>query len=50
MLLEENYADKLPDALEKITPVLIYPVFGILVIGLLMTFVVEPVMGGLTQG
>ena len=35
----------LPDALEKIAPVLLYPLFGILIMGLLMTFVVEPVMG-----
>lgn len=39
--------DKLPQALEKIAPVLIYPVFGILLIGLAMSFVVEPVMGGI---
>ena len=36
---------KLPDALEKIAPVLLYPLFGILIMGLLMTFIVEPVMG-----
>lgn len=39
--------DKLPEALEKIAPVLIYPVVGILVMGLLMIFIVEPVMGGI---
>ncbi len=39
--------DKLPQAIEKIAPVLIYPVAGILAIGLLMTFVVEPVMGAI---
>lgn len=42
--------DKLPEALEKIAPVLIYPVVGILIMGLLMTFVVEPVMGGINTG
>lgn len=42
--------DKLPEALEKIAPVLIYPVVGILVMGLLMTFIVEPVMGGINTG
>ena len=42
--------DKLPDALEKIAPVLIYPVVGILVIGLAMNFVVEPIMGGINTG
>ena len=39
--------EKLPEALEKIAPVLIYPVVGILVMGLLMMFVVEPIMGGI---
>lgn len=39
--------ENLPEALEKIAPVLIYPVAGILVMGLLMNFVVEPVMGGI---
>lgn len=39
--------DKLPQAIEKIAPVLIYPVVGILLIGLAMTFVVEPIMGGI---
>ena len=42
--------DKLPEALEKIAPVLIYPVVGILVIGLGMTYVIEPVMGAINIG
>ena len=42
--------DKLPEALEKIAPVLIYPVVGILVIGLGMAFVIEPVMGAINTG
>ena len=42
--------DKLPEALEKIAPVLIYPVVGILVIGLAMTYVIEPVMGAINTG
>ena len=42
--------NRLPQALEKIAPVLIYPVVGILLIGLGMTFVVEPVMGGINSG
>ena len=42
--------DKLPEALEKIASVLIYPVVGILVMGLLMTFIVEPIMGGINTG
>ena len=42
--------DKLPEALEKIAPVLVYPVVGILVIGLGMTYVIEPVMGAINTG
>ena len=42
--------DKLPEALEKIAPVLIFPVVGILLMGILMTYVVEPVMGGINTG
>lgn len=45
--LLRKLCDKLPDALEKIAPVLIYPVAGILGIGLLMNFAIEPVMGAI---
>lgn len=41
---------KLPDSIEKITPVLLYPVFGVLLIGLIMTFIVEPPVGALNEG
>ena len=37
----------MPDALEKITPVLLYPVCGILLMGLIMMFVIEPPVGAL---
>ena len=47
ILLLRKLCDKLPEALEKIAPVLIYPVFGILGIGLLMNFAVEPIMGAI---
>lgn len=47
ILALRKVCDKLPEALEKIAPVLIYPVLGILIMGLLMSFVVEPVMGGI---
>lgn len=50
IVLLRKLCDKLPEALEKIAPVLIYPVIGILVIGLGMTFIVEPVMGGINTG
>ncbi len=42
--------DKLPEALEKIAPVLIYPVVGVLLMGLCMTFIVETIMGGINTG
>lgn len=45
--LLRKLCDKLPQAIEKIAPVLIYPVVGILLMGLLMIFVVEPIMGGI---
>ena len=50
VVLLRKLCDRLPEALEKIAPVLIYPVVGILIIGLGMTFIVEPVMGGINTG
>lgn len=47
ILFLRKACDKLPEFLEKIAPVLLYPLFGILLMGLLMSFVVEPVMGSL---
>lgn len=49
ILLLKMVCDKLPEALEKLAPVLIYPVIGILVMGIGMNFVVEPVMGGINM-
>ena len=37
--------DKLPDSLDGIKPVLLYPVFGVLLIGLCMNFIIEPCVG-----
>ncbi len=45
ILLLRKVCGHLPEALEKIAPVLIYPVLGVLGIGLIMSFVVEPIMG-----
>ena len=47
ILLLRKICGKLPQAIEKLAPVLLYPVFGILIIGLLMNFIVEPVMGAI---
>lgn len=37
--------EKLPKALDGLKPVLIYPVVGILTVGVLMTYAIEPVIG-----
>lgn len=47
IVLLRKVCDKLPQALEKIAPVLIYPLVGILIIGFVMSFIVEPIMGGI---
>ena len=49
IVLLQKLCKKLPDALEKIAPVLLYPLFGVLFIGLIMTFVVEPPIGALNM-
>lgn len=36
---------KLPKALDGIKPILLYPVLGVLLIGLIMTFIIEPFVG-----
>ncbi|MFZ2756889.1 MAG: fructose-specific PTS transporter subunit EIIC [Atopobiaceae bacterium] len=41
--------DKLPDSLEGIKPVLLYPLFGILIIGLVM-FIINPFVGAINTG
>ena len=50
ILALRKICDRLPDAIEKLAPVLIYPVVGILIMGLAMNFVVEPIMGGINTG
>lgn len=49
IILLRKICDKLPQALEKIAPVLIYPLVGMLLIGVITLFVVEPVMGGINM-
>lgn len=39
--------DKLPDSLEGLKPVLLYPLCGIFIVGVIMTYVVEPPIGAL---
>lgn len=47
VLLLKKICSKLPDSLEGTKPVLIYPLFGIFIVGVLMTYVVEPPIGAL---
>lgn len=47
ILFLRSLFDRLPQAIEKIAPVLLYPFFGILFIGLIMQFLVEPPIGAL---
>ncbi len=47
VLLLKKICNKLPDSLEGTKPVLIYPLCGIFIVGVLMTYVVEPPIGAL---
>lgn len=47
IILMKKIFEKLPQSLEKISSVLFYPLFGILIVGLIMTFVIEPPIGAL---
>lgn len=47
VLLLKKIFSKLPDSLDGMKPVLLYPLFGILLVGIIMTYVVEPPIGAL---
>ena len=47
ILLLKNIFDKLPQSLEGIKPVLLYPFFGVLLIGAIIVFLVNPPVGAL---
>lgn len=47
VLLLKKIFEKLPDSLEGIKPVLLYPLLGIFLVGVIMTYVVEPPIGAL---
>lgn len=49
VLLLRKIFDALPESLEGIKPVLLYPLCGILIIGLIMQFLVEPPVGWLND-
>lgn len=47
VLLLKKIFSKLPESLDGIKPVLLYPVLGILLVGVIMLYVVEPPIGAL---
>ena len=47
VLLLKKIFEKLPKGLDGLKPVLLYPLFGILLVGVIMTYVVEPPVGAL---
>jgi PTS system fructose-specific IIC component len=49
MLGIEKLCDKMPDSLQGIKPTLIYPVFGLLLTGLGMVFIINPPVSMLNQ-
>ena len=47
ILLLKKIFELLPDSLEGVKPVLLYPLLGVLIIGLAMRFVIEPPVGSI---
>ena len=47
VLLLKKILDKLPKSLDGMKPVLLYPLLGIFIVGVIMQFVVEPPIGAL---
>ena len=47
VLLLKKILDKLPESLDGMKPVLLYPLLGIFIVGVIMQFVIEPPIGAL---
>lgn len=47
VVLLRKIFDKLPESLDGLKPVLLYPLIGMLIVGIIMIFVVEPPVGAL---
>lgn len=47
VVLLKKIFGKLPDSLEGIKPVLLYPLLGVFIVGVIMTYLVEPPIGAL---
>lgn len=50
MLLLKRAFSVLPQSLEGIKPVLLYPVLGVLFMGIIITFIINPPVGALNEG
>ena len=50
MLLLKRVFSGLPQSLEGIKPVLLYPVLGVLFMGIIITFIINPPVGALNEG
>ncbi|MGP1370863.1 MAG: PTS fructose transporter subunit IIABC [Eggerthia catenaformis] len=48
--LLKKVCKNMPHSLEGTKPILIYPVFGVLLIGIAMVYVIEPVVGAINTG
>lgn len=49
IVLLKKLFEKLPDSIDGIKPVLLYPLLGVFIMGIAMKFVVEPPIGALNQ-
>lgn len=49
ILVLKKFLGFLPDSLENLKPILLYPVLGLMIMGALMVLVINPVMGAVNQ-
>lgn len=49
ILALKKFLSFLPDSLENLKPILLYPVLGLMIMGALMVLVINPVMGAVNQ-
>lgn len=49
ILVLKKFLSFLPDSLENLKPILLYPVLGLMIMGALMVLVINPVMGAVHQ-
>lgn len=49
ILVLKKFLGFLPDSLENLKPILLYPVLGLMIMGALMVLIINPVMGAVNQ-